>query len=49
MLIMNVKNTVPTYDDAKQRDYLIQRQYVMMQKIIFQRTEAQKQEKKVKG
>ena len=46
---MNVKNTIPNYEDTKQRDLIIQRQYVLMQKLVYQRTEAQKQAKKVKG
>lgn len=40
---MNVKNTIPEYKDEKQRELLIQKQYVRMQHIIYQRKLAQEQ------
>lgn len=45
---MNVKNTLPEYENAKMRENMIQKMYIRMQHVIYQRKLAQ-QQNRVKG
>lgn len=46
---MNVKNTLPEYENAKIRENLIQKQYVRMQHVIYQRKLMAQRQNRVKG
>ncbi len=46
---MNVKNTMPDYENAKIREELIQKQYIRMQHVIYQRKLSAQRQNRIKG
>ena len=46
---MNVKNTLPEYENAKMRENVIQKTYIRMQHVIYQRKLSAQRQNRVKG
>lgn len=46
---MNVKNTTPEYENAKMREKMIQKTYIRMQHVIYQRKLSEQRQNRVKG